>query len=275
METITSGFPSFHRSEGRVFPDTRSSILEEAIEVPVGQDSLPVQGPVLRTVDCSAGLHQGVCNGLCLDAFPRDSSSQVPRRLAGPRLFGDGGQTARPGTFLALSLPRDCDKRGEVRSRTLADCKLPQYDHRYWSRQDFSIPCAGREISVGGRDVLCFVRSPRSALAGGLGTPGFAGEAGSAQSPSNALSAVEFEDALVSRVGSSLSPGALVLGGEGGFVLVDGAGPFPQGGSIRDTCSRSTPVLGRISVRVGRTPLRSCRVPGVVGAGEVAAHQSS
>ena len=30
------GFPSFHRSEGRVFPDTRSSGVEEAIEVPVG-----------------------------------------------------------------------------------------------------------------------------------------------------------------------------------------------------------------------------------------------
>ena len=27
-----------------------------------------------------------------------------------------------------LSLPQDSDKRGEVRSRTLADCKLPRYD---------------------------------------------------------------------------------------------------------------------------------------------------
>ena len=29
-------FPSFHRSEGCVFPDIRSSVVEEAIEVPVG-----------------------------------------------------------------------------------------------------------------------------------------------------------------------------------------------------------------------------------------------
>ena len=34
------GFPSFLRSEGRVFPDNRSSVVEEAIEVPVGKDSL-------------------------------------------------------------------------------------------------------------------------------------------------------------------------------------------------------------------------------------------
>ena len=37
------------------------------------------------------------------------------------------------------------------------------------------------EKFVGGRDILCYVRSPHSALAGVLGTPGFAGEAGSPQ----------------------------------------------------------------------------------------------
>ena len=115
---------------------------------------------------------------------------------------------------------------------------------------------------------MCYVRSPRSALAGGFGPPGFAGEASSSQSPSNALSAVAFEEALVSRVGS------FVPGGERGFVLVDGEGPSSQGGSIWDTHSGSTPVLGRVSVGVGHTPPRLSSVRGVVGA-EVAAHQSS
>ena len=84
-----------------------------------------------------------------------------------------------------------------------------------------------------------------------------------------------FEDALVSCVGSSLPSGAFVPGGERVFVLVDGEGPSSQGGSIRDTRSGSTPVLGLVSVRVGRTPPRSCSVRGVVGAGEVTAHQPS
>ena len=132
----------------------------------------------------------------------------------------------------------------------------------------------GREISVSGRELSCFVCTPRSALAGAFGAPGFAGEASSAQSSSNAFSALAFEDALVSRVGSSLAPGAIVLGGAGGSVLVDGAGLSSQGGSIRDTCSRSTPVFGRVLVGVGRTPPLPCRVRGVVGAGAVAAHQS-
>ena len=118
------------------------------------------------------------------------------------------------------------------------------------------------------------VRSPCSALAGGFGSPGFAGETGSSQSTLNALSAVAFEDALVPRVRSSLPSSAFVPGGEGGFVLVDGEGPSSHGGSIRDTHSRSTPVLGRISVGEGRTPPRSGSVWDAVGA-EVAAHQSS
>ena len=79
-------------------------------------------------------------------------------------------------------------------------------------------------------------------------------EVGSSQSPSNALSAVAFEDALVPRVRFSLPPGTSVPGGAGGFVLVDGEGPPSHGGSIRDTSSRSTPVLGLVSVGVGRTP---------------------
>ena len=173
------GFPSFHQSEGRVFPDTRSSVVEEAIEVPVGGDSLSVQGPVLRTVDCPSGLHRGVCSCVCVGALPWDSFSQVPGRLAGPRLFGDRGQKECRGSALALSLPRDRDKRGEVRPRTLADCKLPRYNHRYRGRQDFSVPCVGREISVGGGDVLYYVHSPCSAMAADSGTPCFAGETSS------------------------------------------------------------------------------------------------
>ena len=119
--------------------------------------------PPLQTVDCPLGLHSGVCSGICVGTLPRDSSSQVPGRVAGPRLFGDGGQKERPGSALALSLPWDIDKQ-IVRFCPLADCKLPRYDHRYQGRQDFSV----------------------------------LGEVGSSQSTLNALSAVAFEDALVS-----------------------------------------------------------------------------
>ena len=57
--------------------------------------------------------------------------------------------------------------------------------------------------------------------------------------------------------------------------LVDGEGPFVDWGTVRDTCSRSSPAFGRFLFGVGRSPPRSLRVLGVVGPGEVDAHQSS
>ena len=56
---------------------------------------------------------------------------------------------------------------------------------------------------------------------------------------------------------------------------MDGEGSSVDGGSIRDTCSGSSPVFGHVLFGVGRSPPRSTRVQGVVGPGEVTAHQSS
>ena len=63
METVASvllsvregGFSSFLGSEGCVLSDPDPWIIEEAVEVHVGGDSLPVQSPVLRSVDYSPG----------------------------------------------------------------------------------------------------------------------------------------------------------------------------------------------------------------------------
>ena len=83
------------------------------------------------------------------------------------------------------------------------------------------------------------------------------------------------EGALVPRVRPSLTSSALATGSETGPVLVDGEGSSVDGGSIRDTCSGSSPVFGRVLFGMGRSPSRSTRVRGVVRPGEVAAHQSS
>ena len=56
---------------------------------------------------------------------------------------------------------------------------------------------------------------------------------------------------------------------------MDGEGPSVDGSSIQDTCSGSSPVLGRVLFGMGRSLSRSTRVRGVVRPGEVAAHRSS
>ena len=269
------GFSSFLGSEGCVLLDPDPRIIEEAVEVHVGGDSLPVQSPVLRTVDCSPGLYQGLRGSVSLGTLPRDQTSPLPGRLVGSLLIGEEGQGVCPGTPLDLSHPRDCDKREEVRSCALAGCEVPRYDHRYRCRQGFSVSGASREIPIGSGEILCYGISPGSALAGDPWSSGFARATGYSRSSSDALSAVATEDALVPRVRPSLASGGFAGGSETGSVLVDGEGPSFDGGLIRDACAGSSPVFGRIFVRVGRSPPRSKRVRGVVRPGEVAAHQSS
>ena len=183
--------------------------------------------PVLRTVDCSLGLHQGLRSCVSVGTLSRDQTSLLSGRLVGSLLFGREGQAGRSVAPLALSHPRDCDKREEVGSRALADCEVPRYDHRYRCRQGFSVSGASREIPIGSGEILCYGISPSSALAGDPRSPGFARAAGSSWSSSDALIAVASEDALVPRVRPSLASGGFAVGSETGSVLVDGEGsPF-------------------------------------------------
>ena len=104
------GFSSFPGSERRVLSDPDPSIFEEAIEVHVGGDGLPVPSLVFRTVDCSPGLHQGLHGRVSVGTLSRDQTSPLSRRLVGSLLLGAGSQVGHPVVPLALSHPRDCDK---------------------------------------------------------------------------------------------------------------------------------------------------------------------
>ena len=208
-------------------------------------------------------------------AQSRDQTSPLSGRLVGSLLLGAGSQAGCPVAPLALSHPRDCDKREEVGSRALADCEVPRHDHRCRGRQGFSVSGESREIPDGCGELLYHGRPPSSALAGDPRSPGFARAAGSSRSPSDAHFTVASEGALVPRVRPSLSSSALATGSETGPVLVDGEGSSLDGGSIWDTCAGSSLVFGRVLFRMGRSPSRSARVQGVVRPREVAAHQSS
>ena len=193
------GFSSFPGSERCVLSDPDPSIFEEAIEVHVGGDGLPVPSPVFRTVDRSPGLYQGLRSCVSVGTLPRDQTSPVPGRLVDSCLFGAGSRAVSPFAALALSHPWDCDKREEVGSRALADCEVSRHDHRYRGRQGFSVSSASREIPNGSGELLHHGRSPGSALADDPRSPGFARAAGPSRSPSDVLSAVASQGALVPR----------------------------------------------------------------------------
>ena len=278
METVASVLLSVREGDFLASLDLKDayfqiSIFEEAIEVHVGGDGLPVPSPVFRAVDRSPGLHQGLRSCVSVATLPRDQTFPISGRLVGSLFLGAGSQAGRPVAPLTLSHPGDCDKR-EVGSRALADCEVPRHAHRYRGRQGFSVSGASREIPDGCGELLYHGCSPISALAGDPRSPGFVRVAGSSRSPSDAHFTVASEGALVPRVRPSRTSSALAMGSETGPVLVDGEGSSVDGGSIRDTCGGSSPVFGHVLFGMGRSPSRSTRVRGVVRP-EVAAHQSS
>ena len=149
---------------------------------------------MLQSVDCSPGLYQGLRGGVSLGTLSRDQTAPLPGRLVGSLLLGEESQGIDQGAPLALSHPRDCDKR-EVGSRALAVCEVPRYDHRYWCRQGFPVSGQSREVPCGSGEFLFHAISPSSALAGDSRSPGIAGAVGSSRSSSDALLAVASEDA--------------------------------------------------------------------------------
>ena len=218
---------------------------------------------------------QGLRSGVSLGTLSRDQTAPLPGRLVGSLLLGEESQGVGQGAPLALSHPRDCDKQEEVGSRALAVCEVPRYDHRYRCRQGLPFSSQSREVPYGSGEILFPAISLSSALAGDSGSSGFARAVGSSRSASDALLAVASEVAMVPRVRPSLASGRIARGSETGPVLVDGEGSPVDGGSIRDTCSGSALVFGRVFVGVGCSPPRSKRVRGVVCPREVVAHQSS
>ena len=283
METVASVLLSVREGDFLASLDLKDAYFQipihgssrKLLRVHVGGDSLPVQSPVLRSVDCSPGLYQSLRGGVGLGSRSRYPTAPLPGRLVGSLLLGEEGQGVDQGAPLGLSHPRDCDKRDEVGSRALAVCEVSRYDHRYRCRQGLPVSSQSREVPYGSGEILFHAISPSSALAGGLGPPGVAGAVGASRSTSDALLAVASEVPVVPRVRPSLASGGFAGGGETGSVLVDGEGSPVSGGSIRDTCSGSTPVFGRVFVGLGCSPPRSKRVRGVVRPGEVVAHQSS
>ena len=164
------GFSSFLGSEGCVLSDPDPRIIEEAVEVHVGGDSLPFQSPVLRAVDCSPGLYQSLRGGVGLGSRSRDSTAPLPGRLVGSLLLREEGQAVDQGAPLGLSHPWDCDKREEVGSRALAVCEVSRYDYRYRCRQGLPVSSKSREVPHGSGEILYHAISPSSALAGSWAT---------------------------------------------------------------------------------------------------------
>ena len=95
------GLDGLHRPQGRISPGSSPPGFQEVSEIHGLQQGLPIQGPLLRPVHGSAGLHPGHGSGFDYFAFSRHPSSAVSGRLtdsgvlprAGSSVFEDSSST--------------------------------------------------------------------------------------------------------------------------------------------------------------------------------------
>ena len=86
------------------------------------------RAPCFRLLTASQVFTRVFRSHVSVGTLPRDQTTPVSRRLVDSCLFGAGSQAGCPVAALALSHPRDCDKR-EVRSCALADCEVSRHGH--------------------------------------------------------------------------------------------------------------------------------------------------
>ena len=249
-------------------------IIEEAVEVHVGGDSLPVQSPVLRSVDCSPGLYQSLRGGVGL-AHAR--GIRLLRYLDDWLVLSSSEKRAKESIRELLSI---CRTLGIVINEKKSDL-VPSQSAKYLGmtidtgagKVFPSLARVEKFLTVAER--FCSMQSPPAQL-----WQVILGHLASLERlvPHGRLRMRSLQWHLKSQWSPESDPPRfrwLCGGSETEPVLVDGEGSPVSGGSIRDTCSGSSPVFGRVFVGLGCSPPRSKRVRGVVRPGEVVAHQSS
>ena len=269
------GFSSFLGSEGCVLSDPDPRIIEEAVEVHVGGDSLPVQSPVLRSVDCSPGLYQSLA---AVSAWAHSRGIRLLRYLDDWLVLSSSEKKAKQSVRELLSL---CHTLGIVKNEKKSDL-VPLQAAKYLGmtidtgagRVFPSLARVEKFLSVAER--FCSMQSPPAQL-----WQVILGHLPSLERlvPHGRLRMRSLQWHLKTQWSPESDPPSLPV------ALPEEARWDLSWWMVKDhlftgvrfwaPCAGSAPVFGRVFVGVGCSPPRSKRVRGVVRPGEVTAHQSS
>ena len=108
------GLDGLHRPQRRISPGSNPPGFQEVSEIHGLQQGLPIQGPLLRPVHGSAGLHPGHGSGFDYFTYSRHPSSAVSGRLADSGVLPRAGSPVFEGSTSTLQLSGDCRQLGKV-----------------------------------------------------------------------------------------------------------------------------------------------------------------
>ena len=194
------GLDGLHRPQGRISPGSSPPGFQEVSEIHGLQQGLPIQGPLLRRVHGSAGLHPGHGSGFDYFAFSRHLSSAVSGRLANSGVLPRAGSSVFEDSSSTLQLSGDCHQLGDVPAGSDTEALLPGSPIGLGQFQGFSSSEACRQAALNWQ---------RVSILRGAACKILAGVARSALLTNSTHSGGTAEDAVVSVSSSS------ALGSEG------------------------------------------------------------
>ena len=267
------GLDGLHRPQRCLSSGSNPPGFQKVSEVHCLQEGLSIQGPLLRPVHGSAGLHPGHGSGFGHFTHFSHSSSAVLGRLVDSGVLLRAGSPVFEDRASSLQLSGDCRQLGEVTAGSDSENLLPGSPVGLAQFQGFSSPETCRQAALNWR---------RVSILRGAACKILAGVARSSFLTNPAHSGGTAEDAVVSvctssSLGSSRSrcSGSVVSGDRARPPLVvksrtPRTGRFPSA-----SVSPARLVVRRLGCRLGGSPRRPGRFRPLVSQGGSRLHQSA
>ena len=251
------GLDGLHRPQGRISPGSNPSGFQEVSEIRSLQQGLPVQGPLLRPVHGSAGLHSGHGSGFDYLAFSRHSSSTVSGRLADSGVLPGAGSPGFEDSSPSLQLSGDCRQLGEVTAGSDTETLLSGSPIGLDQFPGFSSSETCRQAALNWRRISILRGAACKILAGVVRSALLTNPTHSGGRTEDAVVPVSSSSALGSE-GSRRSD-SVVSGGRKGSPLMVGSRTPRAGRLLSARVSPARLVIRRLGCRLGCSSRRSGR----------------
>ena len=267
------GLDGLHRPQRCISSGSNPPGFQEVSEIHGLQQGLPIQGPLLRPVHGSAGLHPGHGSGFDYFAFSRHLSSAVSGRLADSGVLPRAGSPVFEDSSSTLQLSGDCRQLGEVTAGSDTEALLPGSPIGFCQFQGFSSSETCRQAALNWRRVSILRGAACKILARVARSALLTNPTHSWGTAADAVVSVSSSSALGSE-GSRRSD-SVVSGDRAGSPLVVGS-RTPRAGRLPSACvSPARLVVRRLGCRLGCSPRRPGRFRPLVAGGSSRFHQSA
>ena len=169
-DTVQRGLDGLHRPQRCLSSDSKPSGFQEVSEVHGLRQGLSVQGPLLRSVHGSAGLHPRHSSGFGYFTQFRHSSLALSGRLVDSGVLPRAGSPVFEDSASSLQLSGDCRQLGEVTACSDSKDMLSGSPAGFGQFQGFSSPETSRQAALNWRRVSIFRGAACKILAGVAGS---------------------------------------------------------------------------------------------------------